>query len=100
MTPQELFSSPAEEQWIHGSDIAVDESGGLWVRAEADLWPKPDRETYRPDRTASSMEAREYSILTSGRITSLNVRDRTEPVWGHICERERSSLETGWIAVR
>lgn len=100
MTPQELFSVAAGNRWIHGSDIAVDEKGGLWVRADADLWPELGVKVQRLGHRAPSGNAREYSILTSGKVTSLNARDRTEPVWGHIRTCEKSSLGTDWIAVR
>ncbi|WP_254745456.1 hypothetical protein [Streptomyces cucumeris] len=104
MTPRELFAAPQSihPQWIHGSDIGVDEGGGLWVRADAEL---------RSDLSVSAsilgarvfpLNFREYSILTPGKMTGLDPRSRVEPVWHRINRLKADamgSVGSAWIAV-
>ena len=100
MTPEEFFKkNPEGPQFIHGSDVGVDEEGGVWVRADArlrsDLMPRVCPLSERP----AYLIAREYSILTSNKMTMLDPRDRSEPIWQHVHKLETGSIGEEWIAV-
>lgn len=102
VTPQELLARhQCEPYWIHGSDIGVDESGGLWVRASArlktGLLPTAQVQTLAEQTPDGSF--REFSILTSTGVTILNPRDRTEPLWKHVHELKADAIGQEWIAV-
>lgn len=101
-TPKELLDTGFAAQWIHGSDIGIDEEGNLWVRASAELSdeltprlkPQP---LGRPRITVRNF--REYSILTPDGKTALNPRDRSEPVWKYVNSLESESIGSDWIPV-
>lgn len=100
MSPEELFSAdPASPWWVHGEYIGVDEGGGLWVKADADLKADLASRVSVLGKPLLAMDARHFTILTSGRKTGLNPRDRSEPVWKHVTELKTGSIGPGWIAV-
>jgi hypothetical protein len=102
MTPVQLFASgPAAPQWIHGSDVGVDEDGKVWVKASANL--RPDLNTaFRvcplKDRPVS-LVAREYAAVTPQRFIAIDPRHRSEPIWDHVHELSKDSIGQEWIAV-
>lgn len=90
----------ARYEWIHGSDIGIDEEGELWVRAEARLSVVAQRvQPLGHQHGVTPSNFREYSILTSGAKTGLNPRDRSEPVWKHVHSLDARSVGQEWIAV-
>jgi|SRR5690606_11152257 len=100
MTPKELFAElEANPQWIHGSDLGIDEDGEMWVRADAELGPLACGVQPLGGRRVTKKNFREYSILTPQAKTGLNPRDRSEPVWKHVQELEAESIGPEWIAV-
>lgn len=100
MTPKELFTAfTANPQWIHGSDVGIDEDGGLWVRAGAELGALSSGVQPLGQRRITQKNFREYSILTPQAKTGLNPRDRSEPVWKYVHTLESDSIGPEWIAV-
>lgn len=100
MTPKELLGGFAvHPQWIHGSDIGIDEDGGLWVRANAELGDLGSGVQHLGQRRVTQGNFREYSILTPQGMTGLNPRDRSEPVWKYVHDLEVDSIGSEWIAV-
>lgn len=100
MKPQDLFDAdPAPDRWVHGGYIGVDEDGGLWVRADAELKEDLASRVSVLGKPLLAMDARHFTILTSGRKTGLDPRHRTEPVWKHVTELQTGSIGPGWIAV-
>lgn len=101
MTPQELFSTgQIGDQWIHGSDVGLDERDGLWVRSDAQLWPLPGLKVTSLGKRAPSTQFGEYSILTPDGVTALSPRDRSEPLWDYVQELRTGAIGRDWIAVR
>lgn len=101
-TPKELLDTGFDAQWIHGSDIGIDEEGNLYVRAgaelSAELTPRLEPQPLgRPRITPRNF--REYSILTPDGKTALNPRDRTEPVWKYVNSLDTGSIGSDWIPV-
>lgn len=94
MTPRELFErDPHEPRWIHGSDIGVDQDGGLWVRAEAKL-----------EKSAFGLsmlfrDIRPYAILMSNMVVSYSPKDPTAPIEAHVKKLATGSIGSDWIAV-
>lgn len=100
MTPRELFNAgPVHPQWIHGSDIGVDEEGGLWVRASANLKADLDAKVAVLGTRVPPRNFREYSILTPDRKTGLDSRHRTEPLWEKVHELKSDTIGPEWVAV-
>ena len=79
--------------------LDVDEDGGLWVRADAELKEDLASRVSVLGKPLLAMDARHFTILTSGRKTGLDPRHRTEPVWKHVTELQTGSIGPGWIAV-
>jgi hypothetical protein len=100
VTPEELLGgSAAQPQWIHGRDVGVDEDGGLWVRADAELGALAPGVQPLGQRRVTQANFREYSILTPQGKTALDPRDRSEPVWKYVQDLEVDSIGSEWIAV-
>lgn len=100
MTPREFLSAgPARPQWVHGSDVGMDEKGGLWVRASAELMPDLEARVAKLGSPVPAQAYREFSILTAEGKTALSKWDRSEPIWDSIQELRTSSIGTEWVAV-
>jgi hypothetical protein len=77
----------------------MDESGRLWVRADAELRPHLGARVSTLGVPLPPANFREYSILTADGVTALCPRDRTEPIWDRIQELKSSSMGEEWIPV-
>lgn len=100
MTPEQLFANAlVQPQWIHGSDMGIDENGELWVRADAELGPLSCGVQVLGKRRVTMKNFREYSILTPQGKTGLNPRDRSEPVWKYVRTLDADSVGSDWIPV-
>jgi hypothetical protein len=100
MTPRELFAGTIPGPcWVHGSDLGVDEDGGLWVRATAHLKEGLASRVHPLGERITMKDFREYSILTPEGQTILDPRHRTEPLWRRVQELSAESIGSDWIAV-
>lgn len=100
MTPRELFETgTAKPQFIHGSDVGVDEDGRVWVKAAAKLRPRLTVQVCPLPERPASLVAREYAAVTSQGIIALDPRHRSEPIWNHVHELDKASIGQDWIAV-